>query len=189
MLKIRLQRVGRKNDPSYRVVVTNSTHGPKSTNYLELLGNYNPKTKSILLKGERIDHWINKGAQVSNTVHNLLVSEHIIEGKKINVLPKKNPTVKESKETKTAEFSSPEDTIAESESIGSKESTDTEVANKEQLKKAESAEISKVEEENKNEKSKKAAKAVSDISLEEDEKVEKVEASGPDNGPAEGSKS
>ncbi len=95
MLKVRLQRVGRKNDPSFRVVVTDSRRGPKSGNYIENLGSYNPRAKSLNLNGERIKHWIANGAQVSDTVHNLLVKEKVIEGKKINVLPKKSPVVKE----------------------------------------------------------------------------------------------
>ncbi|MCH7538497.1 MAG: 30S ribosomal protein S16, partial [Proteobacteria bacterium] len=41
MLKVRLQRVGRRNDPSFRVVVIDSKKGPKSRNYIEMLGSYN----------------------------------------------------------------------------------------------------------------------------------------------------
>ena len=50
------------------------------------------------LNGERIKHWIANGAQVSETLHNMLVNEKIISGKKINVLPKKKPIVKDVKE-------------------------------------------------------------------------------------------
>ena len=95
MLKIRLARIGRKNDPSFRVVVTEHTRGPKSGKHLEILGNYNPKSDTVVLEGERINYWISNGAQVSDTVHNLLVGQGIIQGKKINVLPKKSPIVKE----------------------------------------------------------------------------------------------
>ena len=95
MLKIRLTRIGRKNDPTFRVVVVDSHSGPKTGKHVEILGNYNPKQKSLFLNGERIKHWISHGAQVSDTVHNLLIKENIIEGKKINVLPKKSPIKKE----------------------------------------------------------------------------------------------
>lgn len=54
----------------------------------------------VTLDGERIKYWISNGAQVSDTVHNILVGQKIIEGKKINVLPKKSPIVKEVEETK-----------------------------------------------------------------------------------------
>lgn len=95
MLKIRLQRIGRKNDPSFRIVVTDSRKGPKSGKYIELLGSYNPRQNFLNIKGERVSHWISNGAQVSGTVHNILIKEGIIQGKKINVLPKKSPVVKE----------------------------------------------------------------------------------------------
>lgn len=89
MLKIRLQRTGRTNNPSYRVVVTEHTNGPKSGRATEILGSYNPKTKERVLDGERIKHWLKNGAQASGTMHNMLVSAGILSGKKINVLPKK----------------------------------------------------------------------------------------------------
>lgn len=91
MLKMRLQRTGRKNDASFRVVVTDSRRGPKSGKHVDLLGSYNPKMNRIEIDGEKAKDWIAKGVQVSDTVHNLLVSQKIIEGKKINVLPKKSP--------------------------------------------------------------------------------------------------
>ena len=95
MLKIRLARIGRKNDPSYRVIITEHARGPQAGKHIEVLGNYNPRTDALSLEGERILHWISKGAQVSDTVHNLLISQKIIEGKKINALPRKSPIVKE----------------------------------------------------------------------------------------------
>ena len=99
MLKIRLQRVGRKNDASFRVVVIESQRGPKAGNALEVLGFYDPKKNVIEIKGDRVTHWISVGAQASDTVHNLLVKQKIIKGKKINVLPKKSP-IKKEEETK-----------------------------------------------------------------------------------------
>ena len=95
MLKIRLQRVGRKNDASYRVVAIESQRGPKAGNALEVLGSYDPKKDVIEINGERVKYWISVGAQTSPTVHNLLVQKKIIEGDKINVLPKKSPIEKE----------------------------------------------------------------------------------------------
>ena len=87
MLMIRLQRTGRKNDPNFRVVLTDKKNAPKSGSFLEILGFLNPKTKQKKLDGERIKYWIGKGAKVSPTVHNMLVQEKIIEDKKINVVP------------------------------------------------------------------------------------------------------
>lgn len=101
MLKIRLQRTGRKNNPAFRVVLTDSKNAAKSGRFKEILGAYDLKKGEIVLKGERISYWISNGAQVSDTVHNFLVKEKIVEGKKKNVLPKKSPT-KPRKELKKA---------------------------------------------------------------------------------------
>ena len=94
MLKIRLQRTGRKNEANFRLVVTDSKNGPQSGKFLEILGSQTPKTDAVILKNDRILHWIKSGAQVSDTAHNLLVKHAVIEGKKKNVLSKKAPTVK-----------------------------------------------------------------------------------------------
>lgn len=86
MLMIRLQRVGKKHDPSFRIVLTDSRKGPKSGSFLEVLGNYNAQKGEPQFKNEKIKHWISKGAQISNTVHNLLIRAKIIGGDKIDVL-------------------------------------------------------------------------------------------------------
>jgi small subunit ribosomal protein S16 len=94
MLKIRLQRIGRKNDPSFRAVLTDSKNSTKSGKFLEILGTYNPKAGEKKLEVERIKYWMGVGAQCSDTMHNFLVHDQVIVGKKINVLPKKKPTLK-----------------------------------------------------------------------------------------------
>ncbi|MEA3399093.1 MAG: 30S ribosomal protein S16 [Patescibacteria group bacterium] len=94
MLKIRLQRVGRKNDPAFRVVLTDSKNAAKSGKFKEILGSYDVKAGKIVLKEERITYWLKNGAQPSDTVFNFLVEQKIVEGKKKNVLPKKSPTKK-----------------------------------------------------------------------------------------------
>ncbi|MBP6883761.1 MAG: 30S ribosomal protein S16 [Candidatus Pacebacteria bacterium] len=94
MLKIRLQRIGRKNDPAFRVVLTDSKNSTKSGKFLEILGTYNPKAGVTKFESEKIKTWIAKGAQLSGTMHNFMVHEKIVSGKKVNVLPKKKPTMK-----------------------------------------------------------------------------------------------
>jgi small subunit ribosomal protein S16 len=94
MLMIRLQRTGRTNDPHFRVVVCEHTIGPKAGKYLEKLGSYNPKTKIRILDTERIAYWMSKGAKPSETMHNMLITEGAIKGKKINVLWKKKVVAK-----------------------------------------------------------------------------------------------
>lgn len=88
MLKIRMQRVGRINMPSYRLIVVEHTEGPKTGNIVEKVGTYNPRSKERQVDAERVKYWMSVGAKPSDTVHNMLVSLGIIDGKKINVLPK-----------------------------------------------------------------------------------------------------
>jgi small subunit ribosomal protein S16 len=101
MLKIRLQRIGRKNDPAFRVVLTDSKNAAKSGKFKEILGSYNLKKGEVVFKADRIVYWMSKGAQVSDTVHNFLVHQKLIVAKKKNVLSKKSPT-KPRKELKKA---------------------------------------------------------------------------------------
>ncbi len=97
MLMIRLQRVGRKHEPVFRLVLTDSKNGPKSGKYLEVLGSYDPRKENKIEQFDvvKIKAHISKGAQLSNTVHNFLVSKKVLEGKKINALPKRTPLKKE----------------------------------------------------------------------------------------------
>jgi small subunit ribosomal protein S16 len=95
MLMMRLQRVGRKNDPSYRIVVTDKRTGPKSNKHVAILGSYNPKMNHIQLKADEAKDWLAKGVQPSDTVHNILVAQKVLDAKKLNVLPKKSPIVDE----------------------------------------------------------------------------------------------
>ncbi len=95
MLTIRLQRVGKRNDPSFRVVVTDSQNAAKSGKFVEVVGNYDPRRDASIINTERVRYWLGTGAQVSDTVHNLLVNERLIEGEKKNVLPRKTPIKKE----------------------------------------------------------------------------------------------
>lgn len=89
MLIIRLQRVGRANDPSFRIIVTDSKNSAKTGKFLEIVGNYDARQGKPSFKAERIQQWIKDGAQVSETVHNLLVKNKIIAGKTIDVVPVK----------------------------------------------------------------------------------------------------
>lgn len=83
MLMIRLQRLGKKKEPSYRLVVSEKTRDTQAGS-LEILGYYNPtrQPKLIELKADRIKYWISVGAQLSNTLNNLLINQKIIDGKK-----------------------------------------------------------------------------------------------------------
>jgi len=95
MLMMRLQRVGRKNDPSYRLVVTDKRTGPKSNKHVAVLGSYNPKQNHLQVDLVAAKEWLSKGVQPSDTVHNILVGQKVIEAPKKNALPKKSPIVDE----------------------------------------------------------------------------------------------
>jgi small subunit ribosomal protein S16 len=97
MLKIRLQRTGRKNNPYFRLIVAESTLKSKTTQFAEILGTYDVKGGVFEAKSDRVKHWMGVGAQTTPTVHNLLISKGIIEGKKINALPRKRPVEKKAK--------------------------------------------------------------------------------------------
>jgi small subunit ribosomal protein S16 len=125
MLMIRLQRVGRRNHAEFRLVATEKARAAKSSNYVEHLGHYNPHTDTVSFNTERVLHWIENGAQVSDTVHNLLVGEGIIKGKKRNVLPKKQPIVKEkSKEVSETEATETQTDMVDTDEDNKEEATD-----------------------------------------------------------------
>ena len=86
MQSIRLSRVGTKRAPVYRVVVMPKHNDPWAI-ATEILGHYNPRKdpRELVLNVERVKYWIDKGAEATDTVWNLLVDEKIVEGKKRGV--------------------------------------------------------------------------------------------------------
>lgn len=73
MVRIRLRRMGKKKQPTYRIVVADS-HMPRDGRYIESLGYYDPKTEPsiIELDGDRALYWLGQGAQPSRQVQNLM---------------------------------------------------------------------------------------------------------------------
>lgn len=74
MVTIRLRRQGAKKNPIYRLVVIDS-HAARDSRALEVVGHYNPtaQPETLNLKRERIEHWVARGAKLSDTVRTLLV--------------------------------------------------------------------------------------------------------------------
>lgn len=87
MLTIRLQRVGKTKKPTYRLIISEKARDTQDR-YLELLGSYNPhdKTNGVALNAERINYWLAKGAQTSDTVNNLLVKQGVVKGKAVRAV-------------------------------------------------------------------------------------------------------
>lgn len=81
------------------MVVGEHTNSAQSGKFVEILGSYNPKAGTMDVKADRVKYWISKGAKPSPTVHNFLVDKKIVEGEKMNVLPRKTKQVKK-EETK-----------------------------------------------------------------------------------------
>jgi small subunit ribosomal protein S16 len=79
LLKIRLRRTGAKKQPSYRLVVAEST-SPRDGTFLEILGHYNPLTEptTFVIKEERVKDWLSRGAQPTDRVARLLSSRGIM---------------------------------------------------------------------------------------------------------------
>jgi len=73
MLAIRLRRAGSKKRPFFRVVVTDA-RAARDSSFVEILGHYNPRTKPALVdvNKERVEFWLKKGAQPSDTVRTLI---------------------------------------------------------------------------------------------------------------------
>jgi len=72
-----------------------------------MLGAYNPKQSSVSIQAERVKHWLGVGAQVSDTVYNILIDQKVVEGKKRNALPKKRPIVKETDQKENVAIPTP----------------------------------------------------------------------------------
>lgn len=98
MLAIKLKRIGKKHQPSYRIVV-NEKKSKMSGRFIEDLGWYNPFSKEIKINKERVDFRLKTGAQPTDSVYNLLVKSGIISGKKRAV----HKIVKKTEESKQEE--------------------------------------------------------------------------------------
>ena len=85
MLTIRLTRKGKKNQPFFRVVLVDKRRSSKGGRSVEDLGYVNPLTKKKSFNKDRIQYWLSKGAKPSETIHNWLVTEKIIDAKKLHV--------------------------------------------------------------------------------------------------------
>ncbi|HEY90061.1 MAG TPA: 30S ribosomal protein S16 [Thermoflexia bacterium] len=79
MLKIRLRRMGRKKQPTYRVVIAEST-SPRDGKFVEIVGSYNPRTdpETVQLKKERVLYWLQVGAQPTESVARILRTHGVL---------------------------------------------------------------------------------------------------------------
>jgi small subunit ribosomal protein S16 len=73
LLRLRLRRTGKKKMPSYRIVVADS-RAPRDGAFVEIVGTYDPLTEpaTVVVDAEKVQSWLRKGAQPSDTVRQLL---------------------------------------------------------------------------------------------------------------------
>ncbi len=80
MVKIRLRRIGAKNQPSYRLVVADS-HSPRNGAFINIIGHYNPLTEpgTVVIDEDKALYWLGKGAQPTATAARLLAKAGVLE--------------------------------------------------------------------------------------------------------------
>lgn len=98
MLSIRFQRVGKKNQPRFRIVVQDKRLSPKSGKVKAIVGWWDPIKKIGEFKKEEIEKYLNYGAEITDSVWNLLIKKGILKGKKrkISITKKKTKQNQES---------------------------------------------------------------------------------------------
>jgi small subunit ribosomal protein S16 len=80
LLKIRLARVGKKKQPTYRVVIADA-RAPRDGKYVEIIGQYNPRTEpnTFEIDEDKARDWLRKGAQPTMRMHKLLATRGILQ--------------------------------------------------------------------------------------------------------------
>lgn len=81
MLAIKLAKTGKTNKKMFRVIISEKSRDPYG-DVLEILGSYNPHSKELAVKADRVKYWLSKGAQMTPTINNLMIEKKIIEGEK-----------------------------------------------------------------------------------------------------------
>lgn len=87
MLTIKLAKVGKTNKKVFRLIIAEKGRDPYGE-VLEILGSYNQYAKQLQAKKDRIRYWLDRGAQMTPSVNNLLISQEIIEGSKVKASKK-----------------------------------------------------------------------------------------------------
>jgi small subunit ribosomal protein S16 len=106
MLAIKLQRIGKKHQPSYRLVVA-ERRSKMAAPPVEDLGSYHPTTKAAKFHKDRVEYWLHAGAQPTVTVHNLLVAQGVLTSAKLAVKMPKPVIAEKPAEAPVAEVVAP----------------------------------------------------------------------------------
>ena len=81
MLVIKLAQTGKTNKKMFRLIISEKGRDPFGE-VLEILGSYNPHSKELAVKTDKVKYWLSKGAQMTPTINNLLIEKKIIDGEK-----------------------------------------------------------------------------------------------------------
>jgi small subunit ribosomal protein S16 len=81
MLAIKLAKVGKTNKKMFRLIISEKNRDPYGR-VLEILGSYNPHSKELAVKAERVNYWLSQGAKMTPTVNNLLIEKKVVTGEK-----------------------------------------------------------------------------------------------------------
>ena len=109
MLVIRMQRTGRKRQPSFRLIIQEKARSPHSK-VVEIVGFYNPRSKEKGFNEERIAYWLGQGVQPTDSVHNLLVNAGLIHAEKrrvVHLTDTRRAAIEEKKEKATVAAAAP----------------------------------------------------------------------------------
>lgn len=144
-------RTGKKNQPFFRFVVTEKKNPSTAGRTTEILGFYNPLTKERKIDRERAKYWLSVGAKPSDTVFNVLVSEKVIDAKKIpqHKKSKHEPAVEQPTATTAPVATKEPEVKIESAPVETSAGREVAVEEKEEIiaeKPAETAEPAKTEE-------------------------------------------
>ena len=140
MLAIRLARTGKINRVQFQVVLQEHTVAPGGR-HVEILGSYDPHQKKTVFKAERVKYWLDKGAQASDTVYNLLISQGVITGEKRKVkMPDKKVEEAKPEENKTEAAAKGE----ENKSAEPQKAAETEAAKPSETEKAQAVKVEEV---------------------------------------------
>ena len=106
MLTIKMAKVGKKNKKVFRIIISEKARDPYGR-ALEILGSYDPYSKEIKVKSDRVNYWISKGSQMTPSVNNLFLDNKIIKGEKVKNsklgTPNKRKAEKEAKKKEKIE--------------------------------------------------------------------------------------
>jgi len=173
MLRIRLQRIGKKKQPVYRFIVSEKTKDTQAGS-LEILGQYNPvlKEKLINVNAERIKHWIAMGAQPSATVNNILINAGVIEGKKqksVTITNKRKAKLDKKKEEEVEKKKAAKE-VKEAEAVAKKEAEEAKAAEAAKAEEVKEEAVEEKKEEPKEEPKEEKAEEVKEEKVEEEKK-------------------